>query len=215
LLLDAVGYAKLVDFGFAKKIGIGRKTWTFCGTPEYVAPEVVLNKGHDTAVDLWSLGIFIYELLCGVPPFASPDPMRTYNMILKGVDALDFPRHMSKHAVSLMKKLCRDSPTERLGCSRQGMKDVRKTRWFDTFDFGALRDRVMQPPIVPMVGVQEPRGHDPTYCRLRIQQTRATSTRSCLTHPTCPTMTRAGGMPTSRMIFSTNRFVCDVTAFVS
>lgn len=112
-----------VDFGFAKKIGVGRKTWTFCGTPEYVAPEIVLNKGHDAAVDLWSLGILVYELLCGVyagiallictifnvhrPPFASSDPMRTYNMILKGIDALDFPRHMSKHAQTLIKKLCR------------------------------------------------------------------------------------------------------------
>ena len=54
-----------VDFGFAKKIGHGRKTWTFCGTPEYVAPEIILNRGHDTSSDLWSLGVLVFELLTG------------------------------------------------------------------------------------------------------------------------------------------------------
>lgn len=54
-----------VDFGFAKKVGLGRKTWTFCGTPEYVAPEVILNKGHDITADYWSLGILMFELLTG------------------------------------------------------------------------------------------------------------------------------------------------------
>ena len=65
LLLDATGYVKLVDFGFAKKLMIGRKTWTFCGTPEYVAPEVILNKGHDISADYWSLGVLMFELLTG------------------------------------------------------------------------------------------------------------------------------------------------------
>lgn len=65
LMVDSKGYVKLVDFGFAKYIGQTSKTWTFCGTPEYVAPEIVLNKGHDRAVDYWSLGILIHELLTG------------------------------------------------------------------------------------------------------------------------------------------------------
>ena len=65
LLLDGEGYVKLVDFGFAKKLQVGRKTWTFCGTPEYVAPEVILNKGHDISADYWSLGVLMFELLTG------------------------------------------------------------------------------------------------------------------------------------------------------
>ena len=62
---DKDGYIKMVDFGFSKHIDSGRKTWTFCGTPEYVAPEIILNKGHDRSVDFWSLGVLMYELLTG------------------------------------------------------------------------------------------------------------------------------------------------------
>ena len=68
MLLDARGYVKLVDFGFAKKLD-KNKTWTFCGTPEYVAPEIILNKGHDLLADYWSLGVLLFELLTGMPPF--------------------------------------------------------------------------------------------------------------------------------------------------
>ncbi|KAK2149404.1 hypothetical protein LSH36_454g06009 [Paralvinella palmiformis] len=106
VLLDVTGYVKLVDFGFAKKIGHGRKTWTFCGTPEYVSPEIILNKGHDLSTDLWSLGVFMFELLTGNPPFNGSDPMRIYNMILKGIDAIDFPRKITKNGNYLIKKLC-------------------------------------------------------------------------------------------------------------
>ena len=94
--------------------------------------------------------------------------MRTYNMILKGIDALDFPRHISKHAQTLIKKLCRcacnrastiapphcrDTPAERLGCQRGGMREVRKTRWFDGFDFHALREGHLIAPYVPEVRI--------------------------------------------------------------
>jgi len=124
LLLDATGYVKLVDFGFAKKLQVGRKTWTFCGTPEYVAPEVILNKGHDISADYWSLGVLMFELLTGTPPFTGTDPMKTYNIILKGIDAIDFPRNITPRAKELIKKLCRDNSAERLGYQKGGIRDI-------------------------------------------------------------------------------------------
>uniref|UniRef100_A0AAY4D139 cGMP-dependent protein kinase n=1 Tax=Denticeps clupeoides TaxID=299321 RepID=A0AAY4D139_9TELE len=151
LILDHRGYAKLVDFGFAKKIGFGKKTWTFCGTPEYVAPEIILNKGHDISADYWSLGILMYELLTGSPPFSGPDPMKTYNIILRGIDMIEFPKKITKNAANLIKKLCRDNPSERLGNLKNGVKDIQKHKWFEGFNWEGLRKGTLTPPIIPDV----------------------------------------------------------------
>uniref|UniRef100_A0A8C7L1D1 cGMP-dependent protein kinase n=1 Tax=Oncorhynchus kisutch TaxID=8019 RepID=A0A8C7L1D1_ONCKI len=151
LILDHRGYAKLVDFGFAKKIGFGKKTWTFCGTPEYVAPEIILNKGHDISADYWSLGILMFELLTGSPPFSGPDPMKTYNIILRGIDMIEFPKKITKNAANLIKKLCRDNPSERLGNLKNGVKDIQKHKWFEGFNGEGLRKGTLTPPIIPNV----------------------------------------------------------------
>ncbi|KAL0281011.1 UNVERIFIED_CONTAM: hypothetical protein PYX00_002140 [Menopon gallinae] len=151
LLLDNSGYVKIVDFGFSKRIGFSSKTWTFCGTPEYVAPEIILNKGHDRAVDYWSLGILMHELLTGTPPFTASDPMRTYNIILKGIDMINFPKYITRTAQSLIKRLCRDSPSERLGYQRGGIEDIKKHKWFQGFDWLGLKQRALKPPITPLV----------------------------------------------------------------
>ncbi|XP_074032024.1 cGMP-dependent protein kinase 1 isoform X1 [Leptinotarsa decemlineata] len=151
LLLDIRGYVKLVDFGFAKKLQTGRKTWTFCGTPEYVAPEVILNKGHDISADYWSLGVLMFELLTGTPPFTGSDPMKTYNIILKGIDGIDFPRSITRNAQALIKRLCRDNPAERLGYQKGGISDIQKHKWFDGFNWEGLLSRTLTPPILPRV----------------------------------------------------------------
>ncbi|XP_018396749.1 PREDICTED: cGMP-dependent protein kinase, isozyme 2 forms cD4/T1/T3A/T3B isoform X2 [Cyphomyrmex costatus] len=151
LLLDNQGYVKLVDFGFAKRLDNGRKTWTFCGTPEYVAPEVILNKGHDISADYWSLGVLMFELLTGTPPFTGADPMKTYNIILKGIDAIEFPRSITRNAMALIKKLCRDNPAERLGYQRGGISEIQKHKWFDGFNWEGLKTRTLEPPILPRV----------------------------------------------------------------
>ncbi|XP_071400095.1 cGMP-dependent protein kinase 1-like isoform X2 [Centroberyx affinis] len=151
IILDRRGYAKLVDFGFAKKVGLGKKTWTFCGTPEYVAPEIILNKGHDSSADCWSLGILIYELLSGSPPFSGPDPMKTYNIILRGIDMVEFPKKINKSAANLIKRLCRDNPSERLGNQKNGVKNIQKHKWYEGFNWDGLRQGTIDSPFTPTV----------------------------------------------------------------
>lgn len=151
LLLDQHGYAKMVDFGFSKYIPEGRKTWTFCGTPEYVAPEIILNKGHDRAVDYWSLGVLMCELLMGTPPFTASDPMKIYNIILRGIEQIEFPRHVTKTAIAIIRKFCRENPTERLGYQKDGINDIKKHRWYQGFDWEGLEARTLTPPILPKI----------------------------------------------------------------
>ena len=85
LMIDNNGYVRLVDLGFAKFVEPGQKTWTFCGTPEYIAPEILTNTGHNHAADYWSLGILVYELLTKSTPFRAKDDVSIYKGILQGI----------------------------------------------------------------------------------------------------------------------------------
>ncbi|KAL6487254.1 hypothetical protein MHYP_G00038800 [Metynnis hypsauchen] len=147
LLLDTEGYVKMTDFGFAKRIGLGKKTWTFCGTPEYVAPEVIMNKGHDFGADCWSLGILIFELLTGSPPFAGSDPIKIYTMVLHGIEKVDIPKRISKRPEDLIRRLCRLNPAERLGNKKNGIIDIKKHKWFQGFNWEGLRRRKLTSPL--------------------------------------------------------------------
>lgn len=80
IMIGEDGYLKLIDFGFAKVVR--KRTYTICGTPEYIAPEILLNQGHGKPVDWWTLGILIYEMLAGFPPFQDDDPMNIYRKII-------------------------------------------------------------------------------------------------------------------------------------
>ncbi|KAG7462539.1 hypothetical protein MATL_G00185860 [Megalops atlanticus] len=147
LLLDSQGYVKMADFGFAKKIGLGKKTWTFCGTPEYVAPEVIMNKGHDFGADCWSLGILIFELLTGSPPFSGSDPIKIYTMVLHGIEKVDFPKRISKRPEDLIRRLCKLNPAERLGNKKNGIMDIKKHKWFQGFNWEGLRRLKLPSPL--------------------------------------------------------------------
>lgn len=149
LMMDEQGYVKLVDFGFAKKIGHRNKTWTFCGTPEYVCPEILLNTGHDLTADIWALGCLIFELLSARPPFTctTGNQLDVYKKILTGIDAVEFPERIGRTPRHVIKKLCRPNPRERLGASHDGIEEIRKQKWLSVLNWNALRGRTLISPI--------------------------------------------------------------------
>lgn len=150
---------KITDFGFAKKIEF--KTYTLCGTPEYLAPEVLLNKGHGKGVDWWTLGILIYEMLVGEPPFVDKDPMGIYQKILKG--RICFPRGVEKTAKSLTKKLLTHDLTKRYGCLKNGALDIKRARWFVDMAWTKLIQKELKAPIIPAVSHESDTSNFETY----------------------------------------------------
>merc|ERR1719445_149872 len=148
ILLDGEGYLKITDFGFAKVMKTTR-TMTLCGTPDYLAPEIVAGKGHGKGVDWWTLGVFIYEMLASYPPFYDEDPMKTYAKIMHG--NIQYPSHFRKEAVSLVKKLLHHKHTKRLGVVKGGARLIKKHPWFKRFDWSGLIAKRLQPTIIPTI----------------------------------------------------------------
>lgn len=148
LLLDREGHLKITDFGFAKRIT--DRTWTLCGTPEYLAPEIIQSKGHNKAVDWWALGILVFEMLAGYPPFFDDNPFGIYEKILSG--KIDWPRQVEPVAKDLIKKLLVQDRTKRLGNMKNGAEDVKRHRLFKGIDWEEVYQRKLKPPILPNVG---------------------------------------------------------------
>ena len=133
----------LTDFGFAKVVD--SRTYTLCGTPEYLAPEVLMNKGHGKPVDWWCLGILVYEMLAGIDPFNDDDPMGIYQKILKG--KIKFPRDFDKKAKSLVKHLLVADTSKRYGCMKQGAQDIKDHKWFiDEFSWDEVEEKTFPAP---------------------------------------------------------------------
>jgi len=158
LVLDSEGYCYVIDFGLAKKVDQG-KTWTFCGTPDYLAPEIIRGKGHDWGVDYWELGVLLYELTHGYPPFYASDPTNTARKIIKG--AYPVPPKFTQSLVDLVAKLlCEQS--KRLGRTQGGVAEIMKHPWFSGFDWEALLSRKMDVPSKPKLGDLEKLGSKDT-----------------------------------------------------
>ena len=155
ILIAKDGHVKLVDFGFSKSLE-GRtkdrtRTWTICGTPEYLAPEIIYSIGHSYGVDWWALGVLIFEMLCGYPPFYDEQPFGIYQKIVAGVKKVKFPGHLDPRAKQLIMALLREDHTQRLGCQKAGAHDIRKHRWFKPISFKRIRAVAVKPPFVPKI----------------------------------------------------------------
>ncbi|KAL4867705.1 hypothetical protein BDV12DRAFT_117404 [Aspergillus spectabilis] len=148
LLLDRHGHLKITDFGFAKEVP--DITWTLCGTPDYLAPEVVASKGYNKSVDWWSLGILIFEMLCGFTPFWDQgSPVKIYQNILQG--RVKFPPYLHPDAVDLLSRLITSDLTKRLGNLHGGPEDIKNHPWFAEVTWDRLLRKEIDAPYVPPI----------------------------------------------------------------
>lgn len=151
ILIDRNGHVKLTDFGFAKELG-PEGTITMCGTPEYLAPEIIRGESYSHHVDWWALGILMYEMLAGFPPFYDEEednPVAIYTKILAG--QVRFPSGMELYAKDVIKRLLMQDVSQRLGSLEGGAEDVKRHRFFRGCDWDALAARTVKAPLIPHV----------------------------------------------------------------
>jgi serum/glucocorticoid-regulated kinase 2 len=148
ILIGEDGYLKLIDFGMAKIIKNDEKATSFCGTPEYLAPEIITGEGHNRSADWWSYGILIFEMLCGIPPFYCDNNEKMYELIMHA--ELKFPKKIpiSDNSKDLLKKLLVKKQNNRLG-AKNGFAEIKEHPFFSGFDFEALLEKKLPPPYKP------------------------------------------------------------------
>lgn len=154
ILLDADGHIKLTDFGLCKEhIQEGALTHTFCGTIEYMAPEILTKSGHGKAVDWWSLGSLTYDMLTGAPPFTANNRKKTIEKILQG--KLSFPGYVTADAADFIRKLLRRQVAHRLGSTQADAEEVKAHRFFKHINWDDVISRKLEPPFKPNLASQE------------------------------------------------------------
>ncbi|XP_057161358.1 ribosomal protein S6 kinase alpha-1 isoform X2 [Ursus arctos] len=150
ILLDEEGHIKLTDFGLSKEaIDHEKKAYSFCGTVEYMAPEVVNRQGHTHSADWWSYGVLMFEMLTGSLPFQGKDRKETMTLILKA--KLGMPQFLSTEAQSLLRALFKRNPANRLGSGPDGAEEIKRHAFYSTIDWNKLYRREIKPPFKPAV----------------------------------------------------------------
>lgn len=149
ILLDADGHVVLTDFGLAKQFDENTRSNSLCGTIEYMAPEIVLGKGHDKAADWWSVGVLLYEMLTGKPPFVGGNRQKVQQKIIR--DKIKLPAFLSSDAHSLLKGLLHKEASKRLGCGSRGSDEIKSHKWFRSINWKKLDAREIQPSFCPQV----------------------------------------------------------------
>ncbi|KAL6146350.1 PREDICTED: serine/threonine-protein kinase AtPK2/AtPK19-like [Fragaria vesca subsp. vesca] len=148
ILLDADGHAMLTDFGLAKKFDENTRSNSLCGTVEYMAPEILQGKGHDKAADWWSVGVLLFEMLTGKPPFTG-NRQKIQQKIVK--DKVKLPTFLTSEAHSLLKALLEKDTSKRLGCGPLGSDEIKRHKWFKPINWKKLDAREIQPSFRPDV----------------------------------------------------------------
>ncbi|KAF0047165.1 hypothetical protein F2P81_000798 [Scophthalmus maximus] len=163
LLLDTEGYVKIADFGLCKEgMGFRDRTSTFCGTPEFLAPEVLTETSYTRAVDWWGLGVLIFEMLVGESPFPGDDEEEVFDSIVN--DEVRYPRFLSTEAISIMRRLLRRSPERRLGAGEKDAEEVKRHLFFRNMDWNGLLAKKVKPPFVPIIqGVNDVSNFDDEF----------------------------------------------------
>lgn len=148
VMLSASGHIKIADFGMCKEdIFNGDKTTTFCGTPGYLAPEIIAERAYGKSVDFWSFGIMIFEMLTGESPFDSDDDEELFDMILNA--PITYPAELSDASTSLLKGFLNRDENKRLGCGDNGYNNVKSHAFFEGLDWDKLLKGEVEPPFVP------------------------------------------------------------------
>ncbi|KAL2715534.1 ribosomal protein S6 kinase beta-1-like [Vespula squamosa] len=154
ILLDAEGHIKLTDFGLCKEhIQDGTVTHTFCGTIEYMAPEILMRSGHGKAVDWWSLGTLMYDMLTGSPPFTSANRKKTIEKILRG--KLNLPQYLTPDARDLIRKLLKRQVAQRLGSAPSDAEQIKNHQFFKHINWNDVISRKLEPPFRPILASED------------------------------------------------------------